>query len=484
MFAGTLSVWKRKAQRALGPGVRKPTFTKGRIDMFAFLKRHKIEGWPLIYVLLLSACTPVVDIPPSLSVTELGGQATAIIHTPTSAPASPTHTQPSKITVIVPTISTRPPNPTSVTVTMPTDTPIPTVAPDGLLKGSLVAFKIIDRQTNNQGILLLDLSTGVNRQFWSATVAGELIGLNWRKDGCQLYGSFRTLTGVEVVTFNLSGDIVEKVQITGLAGVNSGWTVAPSGEQIAFVAHSGAQDLYYSEFQDVEVISTHNVEVPPLALSNHGWTLQPAWSPDGHRLAYSNLDSNGVRQLYYSSPDGETSVQLTDFPGGVERIEAIQWSPDSEKIAFSVVSEGQISLWSVNSDGGGLQEAYLGEYIPNGEPWWGSDNETYAILTQQWLDNHPVSEGDAILWIDSVTGQVVYQLLLSSLEESNSEIVFPAVTGENIGFWGEQVVLFNLLTQSLTTLTSSPFVGSVQLYSPFTLIVPGPVHFSDESKCR
>lgn len=58
---------------------------------------------------------------------------------------------------------------------------------------------------------------------------------------------------------------------------------------------------------------------------------QPAWSPDGAKIAFaSNRDGNF--EIYVMSADGSDVERLTDDPGN-DGFRA--WSPDGATIAFS-----------------------------------------------------------------------------------------------------------------------------------------------------
>ena len=78
---------------------------------------------------------------------------------------------------------------------------------------------------------------------------------------------------------------------------------------------------------------------PRQLISHDGdWLRSPAWSPDGGRIAYSDLRIDGsvwVEHIYVVNADGTGRVQLTE--GDVEDTSP-SWSPGGNRMAFSRVS--------------------------------------------------------------------------------------------------------------------------------------------------
>ena len=76
-----------------------------------------------------------------------------------------------------------------------------------------------------------------------------------------------------------------------------------------------------------------------------GGVRDPAWSPDGRRLAFSFLD-----QIWIADKDGGSGRPLRPDSATVERHPA--WSPDGESIAFAEDSGAGYVIVVVNADGG------------------------------------------------------------------------------------------------------------------------------------
>jgi hypothetical protein len=66
-----------------------------------------------------------------------------------------------------------------------------------------------------------------------------------------------------------------------------------------------------------------------------------SWSPDGSRLAFSQADKRGSLQLYIINADGTHLTQLTHFPAAQNAAEPT-WSPDGTRIAFTFFAIGNV----------------------------------------------------------------------------------------------------------------------------------------------
>jgi Tol biopolymer transport system component len=88
-----------------------------------------------------------------------------------------------------------------------------------------------------------------------------------------------------------------------------------------------------------------------------------SWSPDGSRLAFSQADQRGSLQLYLIDADGTHMTQLTHFPAAQNATQPT-WSPDGTRIAFTVFTIGNVpnqvevntsvNLEVIGTDGTGL----------------------------------------------------------------------------------------------------------------------------------
>jgi TolB protein len=82
-------------------------------------------------------------------------------------------------------------------------------------------------------------------------------------------------------------------------------------------------------------------------LSTGGGDGQPAWSPDGQRLAYISKE-DGNFEIYIINRDGSGKSRLTNTP----QSDGLPiWSPDGQWIAFRSDRDGQWGIWVMRPDG-------------------------------------------------------------------------------------------------------------------------------------
>ena len=108
------------------------------------------------------------------------------------------------------------------------------------------------------------------------------------------------------------------------------------------------------------------------------WTEDPAWSPDGRKIAYAfnkdgNFDKEGNWEICVMDADGENVQNLTNNPA---EDKWPTWSPDGEKIAFMSERDGNREIYVMNADGSNVKNLTNNPATDYWPSWSGS---SYAM---------------------------------------------------------------------------------------------------------
>ena len=227
--------------------------------------------------------------------------------------------------------------------------------------------------SGDRRIFVLNLTSGVSRRVSGGPFADRFPA--WSPNGKKIaYRSLRqraTETGLgsaDIYVVPARGGTPQL--LTSLPGINTDPAWSPDGTKIAFASNSdGNYDLYVMNADGSGVVQLTDDGVGPPAISNRF----PTWSPDGTGIAYTSTRLDHNEEIYVMDVSGgfvnPPSTRLTDNLV-IDRSPA--WSPDGARIAFASRQGGIFDIWTMDaSDGGGLAQLTSGT-ANSTEPSWQS----------------------------------------------------------------------------------------------------------------
>jgi Tol biopolymer transport system component len=153
-------------------------------------------------------------------------------------------------------------------------------------------------------------------------------------------------------------------------------------------------------------------------------TSDPAFSPDGNRVAFRRMGFvPGTSGIWVKQIDGDELTQVTTN----ESDRSPAWSPDGHSIAFARSIGSERKIYSVPASGGGLRElASLGPNPKHSELDWSPDADTIAFAAE-------TPKGNTAIFLLSVQDSKSRQITSPSDEDSDWGAAF-SPDGSTIAF--------------------------------------------------
>lgn len=153
---------------------------------------------------------------------------------------------------------------------------------------------------------------------------------------------------------------------------------SPDGTRLAFTSPCGSNRETYSGsaifIMPVDV-DGHPGEAQPLMISLGGGDYDPDWSPDGSRIAFTSLRT-GRPQVFTVGLDGSNVLNVND---DLAHNWSPSWSGDGSQIAFLTGRGGSEEIWLVPADGGEETRFTRGDGKDVAKPDWSPDGNTILL---------------------------------------------------------------------------------------------------------
>ena len=129
----------------------------------------------------------------------------------------------------------------------------------------------------------------------------------------------------------------------GLAIQNLVWS--PDGETLAFSARRGRQGAYSLHLLPLGEGRVQRLTAPA---STYPGDLDPAFSPDGQRLAFVRTALDGRQDVAIATVRGGRVRRLAREQRGIT---GLDWTADGREVVYAATRDGAAGLWRVGLDG-------------------------------------------------------------------------------------------------------------------------------------
>ncbi len=265
-------------------------------------------------------------------------------------------------------------------------------------------------RSGNPDIWVMSPTGADQRDLTAGSTASDTLP-QWSPNGkLILFQSYRNQrefpNDADVYVMDANGGDVREVTFSNAFDGDASWS--PDGKKIVFESmRDGNSEIYTSSATGS---GTRRLT------ANAVFDGDPAWSPDGKSIVFST-DRDGNREIYVMSVDGSNPRRLTNTGGRVDDI-ALDgldadpaWSPDGKRIAFDSNRDGDYEVYVMNADGS-AQRNVSDNGALDALPAWSSDGRQIAFESER------AEKGNRDVYTMSAgTGTVIGRLTTSAASD-------------------------------------------------------------------
>lgn len=192
-----------------------------------------------------------------------------------------------------------------------------------------------------------------------------------------------TLTGLpQIYLMNADGTAQRQISDMPEGACQPAW--APDGTRLAFISPCASnQETYPGASILIKNIDSEEVVRLPFI---PGGDFDPAWSPDGTHIAFTSLRDFNRAQIYVINLADNT---VTSLSANKVRDNQPYWSPDGKQIAFVSTRRGPYQIWTMASDGADQTLFSRSGSLKNTHPVWSPDGQTIMFTQSEVIGGLP-----------------------------------------------------------------------------------------------
>lgn len=260
----------------------------------------------------------------------------------------------------------------------------------------------------------------------------------------QIFGSqfIATTTSDRQVMHRIANEVYERV----------------TGNKSSFhtrIAYTVASAASADQTEHKLVVADYDGHNETVILKTDDPILSPSWSPDSERITYSILNRNQSKIWVQEISSGSRQV-VAEFEG---QNRSPSWSPDGTRLAFTISREGNSDIFVLTLSTGEIIQLTKDRQIDT-EPAWSPDAD-YIVFTSNR------GKGAQIYRVRAKENQQIERLTIygksnsrASYSPSGEQLILITDQGE-----GNQVGIFDIESKSISVVSSTSIDDSA-IYSP------------------
>ena len=183
------------------------------------------------------------------------------------------------------------------------------------------------------------------------------------------YASMRSGAPPQIYLSNIDGSDPHALTQQANGACQPAWS--PDGNKLAFISPCPEKSDQYRQ-ASLFILDLASGQIDPLPVFPGG-SFEPAWSPDGSRIAFTSV-VGGLPQIFLLDLNNLAATRLTPDALNTQAGQPA-WSPDGKQIVYTVRRFNLLQIWTIGADGkqptqlvrnGGGFSDYLPAWSPDG----------------------------------------------------------------------------------------------------------------------
>ena len=137
-------------------------------------------------------------------------------------------------------------------------------------------------------------------------------------------------------------------------------------------------EAYRRTSDSIDLVATNLANLTSFEIES---AVQPAWSPDGTKIAFRSTKDSANGDIYYMDADGTNVVRVTNDQPATGNNHYPDWSPDGTELVFESRTDGSANgdIYAIKIGGTGLRRLTTNTYFWDTDPTFSPDGKKIAF---------------------------------------------------------------------------------------------------------